>query len=92
MVAKSVKVDTHLSRVEVPEGEFRIYREDDRYMVGRVPDGSLLGFFQLELMTSGKVAVRAHAIGQLGLGTFDEARELLDVIGRAAVEHGIAKA
>lgn len=92
MVALSVKVDPHRQHVEVPEGEFRIYREDDRYMVGRVPDGALLGFFQLELTTSGKVKVRAHAVGQLGLGTFDEARELLDVIGRAAVEHGIVSA
>jgi hypothetical protein len=92
MVAKSVKVDTHLKHVEVPEGEFRVYREDDRYMVGRVPDGALLGFFRLELTTSGKVAVRSHAVGQLGLGTFDEARDLLDVIGRAAVEHGLASA
>jgi hypothetical protein len=92
MVANSVKVDTHLKQVEVPEGEFRIYREEDRYMVGRVPDGQLLGFFKLELTTSGKVNVRSHAIGQLGLGTFDEARELLDVIGHAAVQHGIAAA
>jgi hypothetical protein len=92
MVALSVKVDPHLQRVEVPEGEFRVYREEDRYMVGRVPDGALLGFFKLELTTKGKVEVRSHAIGQLGLGTFDEARELLDVIGRAAVEHGIASA
>jgi hypothetical protein len=92
MVANSVKVDTHLQHVEVPEGEFRVYREDDRYMVGRVPDGALLGFFRVELSTQGKVAVRSHAVGQLGLGTFDEARELLDVIGRAAVEHGIASA
>ena len=92
MVANSVKVDTHRQQVEVPEGDFRIYREDDRYMVGRVPDGALLGFFRLELTTSGKVMVRSHAVGQLGLGTFDEARELLDVIGRAAVEHGLASA
>jgi hypothetical protein len=92
MVANTVKVDTHRQHVEVPEGEFRIYREDDRYMVGRVPDGALLGFFRLEIMTSGKVAVRPHATGQLGLGTLDEARELLDVIGRAAVEHGLASA
>jgi hypothetical protein len=92
MVANSVKVDTHLQRVEVPEGEFRVYREDDKYMVGRVPDGALLGFFKLELTTSGKVVIRSHAIGQLGLGTFDEARELLDVIGHAAVQNGIATA
>ena len=92
MVALSVKVDPHRQSIEVPEGEFRIYREDDRYMVGRVPDGALLGFFRLELTTSGRVSVRSHATGQLGLGTFDEARELLDVIGRAAVEHGIATA
>lgn len=90
MVARSVKVDPHRQHVEVPEGEFRIYREDEKYMVGRVPDGALLGFFQLELTTSGRVAVRSHAVGQLGLGTFDEARELLDVIGRAAFENGIA--
>jgi hypothetical protein len=92
MVARSIKVDTHTQRIEVPEGEFRVYREDDRYMVGRVPDGALLGFFRLEIATSGKVAVRSHAVGQLGMGTFDEARELLDVIGRAAFEHGIASA
>ena len=92
MVALSVKVDPHRQHVSVPEGEFRIYREDDRYMVGRVPDGALLGFFRVELNTNGRVAVRSHAIGQLGLGTFDEARELLDVIGHAAVEHGIASA
>ena len=59
-------------------------------MVGRVSDYALLGFFKVEISTSGKVDVRSHAIGQLGLGTFDEAKELLDVIGRAAVEHGIA--
>lgn len=92
MVALSIKVDPHRNLIEVPEGEFRIYREDDRYMVGRVPDGALLGYFQLELTTAGRVAVRSHAVGQLGLGTFDEARELLDVIGRSAVEHGIATA
>ena len=92
MVANSVKVDSHRQHVEVPEGEFRIYREDDRYMVGRVPDGALLGYFRLEILTSGKVMVRSHAVGQLGLGTFDEARELLDVIGHAAVEHGLASA
>jgi hypothetical protein len=90
MVALSVKVDPHRQMVEVPEGEFRVYREDDRYMVGRVSDMALLGFFKLELTTSGRVDVRSHAVGQLGLGTFDEAKELLDVIGRAAVEHGIA--
>jgi len=92
MVANSIKVDTHRQHVEVPEGTFRVYREEDRFMVGRVPDGALLGFFRLELTTAGKVAVRSHAIGQLGLGTFDEARELLDTIGRAAVENGIASA
>ena len=92
MVASSIKVDPHRSQVEVPEGEFEIYREADRYMVGRVPDGALLGYFQLELTTAGRVVVRSHAVGQLGIGTFDEARELLDVIGRAAVEHGIASA
>ena len=92
MVALSVKVDPHRGHIEVPEGQFRVYREDDRYMVGRVPDGALLGFFRLELTTDGRVGVRSHAIGQLGLGTFDEARELLDVIGRAAVQHGIASA
>ncbi|HMJ56899.1 MAG TPA: hypothetical protein VK540_32750 [Polyangiaceae bacterium] len=92
MVALSVKVDPHRQLIEVPEGEFRVYREDDRYMVGRVPDGALLGFFKLELTTNGRVVVRSHAVGQLGLGTFDEARELLDVLGRAAVEHGIVSA
>jgi hypothetical protein len=90
MVALSVKVDAHRQLVEVPEGEFRVYREDDRYMVGRVADSALLGFFKLELNTNGRVDVRSHAIGQLGLGTFDEARELLDIIGRAAFENGIA--
>ncbi|HMI85852.1 MAG TPA: hypothetical protein VK550_17265 [Polyangiaceae bacterium] len=92
MIALNVKVDTHRQHIEVPQGEFRVYREDDRYMVGRVPDGALLGFFRLELTTSGKVGVKSHCVGQLGLGTFDEARELLDVIGRAAFEHGIASA
>ena len=92
MVALSVKVDPHRQLIEVPEGEFRVYREDDRYMVGRVPDGALLGFFKLELTTSGRVVVKSHAVGQLGLGTFDEARELLEVLGRAAVEHGIVSA
>jgi hypothetical protein len=92
MVALSVKVDPHRRIVEVPEGEFLVYREDDRFMVGRVHDGALLGFFKLELTTKGKVTVRAHTIGQLGLGTLDEARELLDVIGRAAVDNGIASA
>ncbi|MET0592729.1 MAG: hypothetical protein ABW133_08530 [Polyangiaceae bacterium] len=90
MVALSIKVDPHRQSIEVPEGEFRIYREDDRWMVGRVSDYALLGFFKVELTTSGKVDVRSHAVGQLGLGTFDEAKELLDIIGRAAVEHGIA--
>ena len=92
MVALNVKVDPHRKVVEVPEGEFLIYREDERFMVGRVPDGALLGFFKLELTTKGKVKVRSHAVGQLGLGTFDEARDLLDVIGKAAVENGIASA
>jgi hypothetical protein len=92
MVARSAKVDPHRHTIAVPEGEFRIYREDDRYMVGRVPDGSLLGSFQLDLMTSGQVVVRTHATGQLGLGTFDEARELLELLGRLAVEHGIVSA
>jgi hypothetical protein len=31
-------------------------------------------------------------VGQLGLGTFDEARDLLDVIGKVAVENGITSA
>jgi hypothetical protein len=90
MVALSIKVDTHRQSIEVPEGEFRVYREDDRYMVGRVSDSALLGFFKLQLNTNGHVDVRSHTIGQLGLGTLDEARELLDVIGRAAFENGIA--
>jgi hypothetical protein len=92
MVALSIKVDIHRHQVEVPEGDFHVYREGDQYMVGRVPDGALLGSFKLELSTAGHVTVRSHAIGQLGLGTFDEARELLDVIARAAAENGIASA
>jgi hypothetical protein len=92
MVALRAKVDPHRSTVEVPEGDFRIYREDDRFMVGRVPDGSLLGYFKLELTESGRVVVRGNVTGQLGLGTMDEARDLLDTIGRLAVEHGIATA
>jgi hypothetical protein len=92
MVALSAKVDPHRSTIELPEGDFLVYREDDRYMVGRVPDLQLLGFFKLELTDKGQVRVNSHAIGQLGLGTFDEARELLDVIGHLAVEHGIAHA
>jgi hypothetical protein len=92
MVALTAKVDPHRGTIEVPEGDFRIYREDDRFMVGRVPDGSLLGYFKLELTESGRVVVRAYVTGQLGLGTMDEARELLEVIGRLAVEHGIAAA
>jgi len=92
MVAQSAKVDPHRSIIEVPEGVFSIYCEDDRYMVGRAGDGSLLGFFRLELTTKGHVVVRSHATGQLGLGTFDEARELLDALAHLAVEHGMARA
>jgi hypothetical protein len=92
MVAMSAKVDPHKGTIEVPEGDFRIYREDGRYMVGRIPDGSLLGYFGLELTESGHVVVRANVTSQLGLGTLDEARELLETIGRLAVEHGIAAA
>jgi hypothetical protein len=90
MVGERAKVDPHRRTIEVPEGDFEVYREDDRFMVGRVPDGQLLGFFKLGLSDRGKVLVDSHATGQLGLGSFDEARELLDVIGRLAVEHGIA--
>jgi hypothetical protein len=36
------------------------------------------------------VIVRSHTTGQLGLGTLDEARELLDALAHLAVEHGIA--
>jgi hypothetical protein len=61
-------------------------------MVGRIPDGSLLGYFQLELSETGRVVVRSHLTGQLGLGTREEAAELLDAIGKLAVEHGIANA
>jgi hypothetical protein len=92
MVARAAKVDPHRNIIEVPEGAFWIYREDDRYMVGRTGDGSLLGFFKLELSTKGHVVVRSHATGQLGLGTFDEARELLDVLAHLAVEHGMTSA
>src|SRR5262249_27236959 len=91
MVPETSEVDPHRNTVSVPQGDFRIYREDDRYMVARVPDGALLGYFLLELSTSGRVVVRARATGQLGLGTFDEARDLLDVIGGVAVRHGIAR-
>ena len=90
MVALSAKVDPHKSTVAVPEGDFRIYREDDRFMVGRIPDGSLLGYFRLELSNRGHIFVRADVTGQLGLGTLEEARELLETIGHLAVEHGIA--
>ena len=92
MVALTAKVDPHRRIIEVPEGDFEVYREDDRYMVGRVPDGQLLGYFQLEVTDKGGVLVRSHATGQLGLGTFDEARELLDIIGRLAVLHKLATA
>jgi hypothetical protein len=92
MMAQSARVDPHSGTIEVPEGDFRIYREDDRFMVGRIPDGSLLGYFQLELTDSGRVVVRTHLTGQLGLGSLDEARELLEAVGRLAVEHGIARA
>jgi len=92
MVALEAKVDPHRSTIEVPEGNFRIYREDDRFMVGRVPDGSLLGYFQLELTESGRIVVRVNVTGQLGLGTLGEARELLETIGRLAVDNGIATA
>ncbi len=90
MVASRARVDPHTSTIEVPEGDFRIYREDDRFMVGRIPDGSLLGYFNLELMESGHVVVRANVTGQLGLGSLDEARELLEAVGRLAVENGLA--
>jgi hypothetical protein len=92
MVALSVKVDPHRRTIEVPEGNFEVYRESDRYMVGRVPDGQLLGYFQVELTDHGRVVVRTHVTGQLGLGTLAEAGELLEVIGNAAVENGIASA
>jgi hypothetical protein len=92
MVARTANVDPHRNLIEVPEGSFVIYREDDRYMVGRVGDGSLLGFFKLELSTQGRVVVRSHATGQLGLGTFDEARELLDALAKLAIDHGMAAA
>jgi hypothetical protein len=92
MVAASTKVDPVRRTIEVPEGDFEIYRESDRYMVGRVPDGQLLGYFQIELTDKGRVLVRSHVTGQLGLGTLDEARELLDIIGNLAVEHGMASA
>ncbi|HEX9294925.1 MAG TPA: hypothetical protein VF881_03800 [Polyangiaceae bacterium] len=92
MVALRAKVDPHTSTIEVPEGDFRVYREDDRFMVGRIPDGSLLGYFKLELTDTGRVIVRAQVTGQLGLGSLDEARELLEVVGRLAVEHGLAAA
>jgi hypothetical protein len=89
MVGLGAKVDPHRSTIDVPEGSFRVYREDDRFMVGRIPDGSLLGFFQLDLTDSGHIVVRPHLTGQLGLGTRDEASELLELIGRLAVDHGI---
>jgi hypothetical protein len=90
MVALSATVDPHKSTVAVPEGDFRIYREDGRFMVGRIPDGSLLGYFRLEISDRGHVIVRTDVTGQLGLGTLGEAHELLETIGRLAVEHGIA--
>jgi hypothetical protein len=90
MVAATANVDPHRSTIEVPEGDFHIYRDENRFMVGRVPDGALLGYFQLELTEAGHIVVRGHATGQLGMGSFDEARELLQALGRLAVEHGIA--
>lgn len=85
-------VDTHRQTVEVSEGRFRVYHEDDRFMVGRVPDGALLGYFKLELSTNAGVIVRVHATGQLGMSSFDHAREVLKRIGRLAVEHRLATA
>lgn len=90
MIARSIKVDPARKTIGVPEGDFEIYRESDRYMVGRIPDGQLLGYFKLEISDKGRVVVRGQVTGQLGLGTLSEAHELLDVIGNAAVEHGIA--
>jgi hypothetical protein len=90
MVAATANVDPHRSTIEVPEGDFHIYRDENRFMVERVPDSALLGYFLLELTESGHVVVRAHTTGQLGMGSLDEARELLEVLGRLAVEHGIA--
>jgi hypothetical protein len=90
MVAATANVDPHKSTIEVPQGDFHIYRDENRFMVGRVPDGSLLGYFQLEITESGRVIVRAYTTGQLGMGSLDEARELLQTLGRLAVEHGIA--
>jgi hypothetical protein len=92
MVARSIKVDPHRNTIQLPEGDFEIYREADRYMVGRIPDGQLLGYFHVELTDKGRVLARGQVTGQLGLGSLDEARELLDVIGNAAIEHGIASA
>jgi hypothetical protein len=92
MVAASANVDPHKSTIEVPEGDFHVYREADRFMVGRLPDGALLGYFQLELTSSGHVVVRAYTTDQLGMGSFDEAKELLETLGRLAVQHGLASA
>jgi hypothetical protein len=90
MVGGEAKIDPHRRTIEVPEGNFEVYREGDRFMVGRVPDGQLLGFFKVGATDKGRILIDSHATGQLGLGSFDEARELLDLIGHLSVEHGIA--
>jgi len=59
-----VKVDPHKSTVAVPEGDFRIYREETAFM-GAHPRGSLLGYFRLELSNRGHIFVPPDVTGQL---------------------------
>jgi hypothetical protein len=63
MLARSIKVDPHRNTIQVAEGDFEIYREADRYMVGRVPDGQLLGYFHVELTDKGRVLARGERGG-----------------------------
>jgi len=92
MLARSIKVDPLRRTIGVAEGDFEVYRESDRYVVARQPDGQLLGDFQIELTDKGRVVVRPQVTSQLGLPSLEEAHELLEVIGNAAVEHGIVSA
>ena len=56
------------------------------------PTVSFSAIFQVELTERGRVLARAQVVSQLGLGTLEEAHELLEVIGNAAIEYGIASA
>ena len=92
MLARTIRADPLRRTIEVAEGAFEVYRDSDLYMVGRKPDGQLLGNFQVEITEKGRVLTRAQVVSQLGLGTLEEAHELLEVIGNAAIENGIASA